>query len=145
MSIARFKKYIGIALFVILSVWAVPAYAINCDSYVSDMEAGATPDLQQLVCPLIGLINTLFALLAGVFIIFIIYGAIKAQMAMGDPKAVKGARQTWTYAGIGLAVVLLSLSLIYIVASLFNVEIGGPNQWATNLWNALGDLQTFGE
>ena len=60
-------------------------------------------------------INLAFVVLGAVAIIFLIFGAIKFITSNGDPKAVKSARDTMTYAVIGTILVIAT----YVIANLF--------------------------
>jgi len=86
-------------------------------------------DAPQLAC-LIGVvgsfINLAFVFLGAVCLIFLLYGAIKFITSQGDPKAIKSARDTMTYAVIGTALVLSTYIIGGIVAATFvanNVDI----------------------
>lgn len=62
-------------------------------------------------------------ILAGVVAVFlIIVSGYKFISSGGDPKQVEGARQTLTYAIIGLLVVFLSFFIINIIAGVTGVE-----------------------
>lgn len=115
----------------------------SCDGFKAEMQAGETPHLAQIICPLIALFNIAILVLAGVFVGFIIYGAIKASMALGDPKGIKGAQQTWTYAVVGAFVVLLGFSIIVIVARIFGYDsIGSLSGMMDSLYDALEGIST---
>jgi hypothetical protein len=53
---------------------------------------------------------------------FIIWSGIKMINSGGDPKQVQGARQTLTYAIIGLIVILLSFFIVSLVSNIFGVS-----------------------
>ncbi|MCL6096889.1 MAG: pilin [Patescibacteria group bacterium] len=58
-------------------------------------------------------------ILAGITaVFFIIFSGIKFITSGGDPKQVEGARQTVTWAIIGLLIVLFSFGIINIIAGL---------------------------
>ncbi len=61
------------------------------------------------------IITFLFGLIGGITIIIIVVGGIRYILAGGDPKATMAAKQTITFALIGLIVVLLSVVIISIV------------------------------
>jgi hypothetical protein len=144
MSIRLYKNLINIFL-VFLFVWGCNTTfaAYSCKTYSDEMAKGETPSLSQLICPIAGLVNVAIGLVGGVFVIMVIYGSIKAYMALGDPKGLKGAHMTWFYAGIGLAVLLLSVSLLIIATSLFGITIGSPQDWFEALYKALYRLETI--
>lgn len=61
--------------------------------------------------------------LAGVIaVFFIIWAGIKMVTSGGDPKQVEGARNTLTYAIIGLTLVLLSFFIINAIAYLTGAQ-----------------------
>ena len=63
--------------------------------------------------------NVVFAafLFAGVVaLFFIVYAGIRFITSRGDPKAVEGAKQTLTWAIIGLIVIILSFTIINLIA-----------------------------
>lgn len=68
------------------------------------------------------IINFGFAAAGTVALIFIIISGIKLVRSGGDPKEAEGARQTLTYAVIGLAIVLLSAAILNLVAAVTGVH-----------------------
>ena len=62
------------------------------------------------------LINSLFLLSGIAAVFFIIIAGIKLMLSGGDPIKVEKAKNTFTYALIGLAVVLLSFVILQIVS-----------------------------
>lgn len=69
--------------------------------------------------------NVVFALLlfSGIVAVFlIIYSGIKFLTSGGDPKQVEGARHTMTYAIVGLIIILVSFSIINLIAKITGVE-----------------------
>lgn len=50
-----------------------------------------------------------------VALLFIIYAGFSFVTSAGDPKKVQGARQTMTFAIIGLTIVLLSFAIIFFI------------------------------
>jgi hypothetical protein len=57
-----------------------------------------------------------------VFILFLL-GGIKYLISGGDPKAVEGARQTFTYAIYGLLAILFSYLILYLIQTVTGVNI----------------------
>lgn len=111
-------KFIS-AFIILATTLAVPAnsaYALDCEVDYTD------PGPQHIVCPIIKGIN-LFIYFAGVVVtIVIILGVIKLSTSAGDPRAAQGAWLTFTWAGVGLAVVVGSVAIILIMGNLFNIE-----------------------
>jgi hypothetical protein len=120
-------------------------YATDCSSLGSELSAGQTPSLQQLVCPITALFNIAAIAAAAVFVCFVIYGAIKASMALGDPKALKGAHQTWIYAAVGAAVILLAGAILLIIMTILGVDVGELTNWRQALFDALEGVSTRDE
>ena len=123
---------------------ASPAYAVDCD--LSSVPADAAPSPDKIFCPLIKVINVGIALGGVVFLIFILIGAIKLAVSLGDPKGFQGASDTWTYAVIGVFVVFGAFMLVGIVDRMFGLGIGdslnlvdqATSAWSRFLRNSLG-------
>lgn len=87
--------------------------------------AGGEDKVATLRCvPIVfmNVINALLVFVGAVTVIFIIIGGIKILTSSGDPKQVTGARQTITYAILGLVLVLLSFLIVNIIASVTGVS-----------------------
>jgi len=56
---------------------------------------------------------------------FIVLGGFKWIMSQGDPKEVTAARETITYAAVGLVVIFLSFFFINVIAHFLNIPILG--------------------
>ena len=77
----------------------------------------------QCVFPLFQNIVSAALLLGGVTaLIFLIWGGFKLLRSQGDQKQVQGARQTITYALIGLILIFLSFFIINTIATLTGFE-----------------------
>lgn len=102
-------KKVGLFLSQIVAVvfLTTPAFAA-----VSD-----TPKLTELGDILNRIITFLFGLIGGIAIILIVVGGIRYILAGGDPKATMAAKQTITFALIGLVIVLLSVVIVTIVGT----------------------------
>ena len=66
-------------------------------------------------------LNALLAFSGVAALFFIILSGIKLTTSGGDPKQIEGARQTLTYAIIGLLVILLSFFIINLISTVTNV------------------------
>lgn len=65
---------------------------------------------------------TFIFLLSGLVAVFmIILGGIKFLTSGGDPKQVEGARNTLTWAIVGLVLILLSFTILNFIANITNV------------------------
>lgn len=85
-------------------------------------DASGVPQLTGLSCILVRLLKAGLDLSIAVAAIFIIIGGIKYATATADPKALTAAKQTLTYAIIGLVVVLLSRVILTIIASALGIN-----------------------
>lgn len=77
--------------------------------------AGEAPPLECLNGLVLILINLAFAFLGAIALFFLIFGAIKFITSNGDPKAIKSARDTMTYAVIGTILIIST----YVIANIF--------------------------
>lgn len=96
--------------------------AVDC----SNLTSGDAPTPVQIVCPLLRVVNFMVLVVGAVFVIMILYGAIKLSMALGDPKGLEGARQTWTWTIVGGLIVLGFFAIFTIVVGIF-----GSSQFPT--------------
>lgn len=78
--------------------------------------------LQCVPLLLQGLINFGFAAAGTVALIFIIISGLKLIRSGGDPKEAEGARQTLTYAIIGLVLILLSAAIVNFIGTITGVS-----------------------
>ncbi len=85
-------------------------------------DAASEDDLQTSV---IKIINYLFLFLGLALLVIIIYSGVKIIFSDGDEEAVTGARTTIMYAILGVAVIVLSYTLVDFIA---NVATGGGNE-----------------
>lgn len=80
-----------------------------------------TQDVAQLSCLPAIFVNvlTFLFLLSGLAAVFmIILGGIKFLTSGGDPKQVEGARNTLTWAIVGLILILLSFTILNFIANI---------------------------
>ncbi|MDQ5900804.1 MAG: hypothetical protein QG600_382 [Patescibacteria group bacterium] len=87
--------------------------------------AGPESDIPTLACvfPLFdNLITAAFVFAGATALIFIIFAAIKLIRSAGDQKQVQSARQTMTYAIIGLVLIFLSFFIINTIAFITGAE-----------------------
>ena len=82
-------------------------------------DAASEDDLQTSV---IKIINYLFLFLGLALLVIIIYSGVKIIFSEGDEEAVTNARTTIIYAILGVAVIVLSYTLVDFIA---NVATGG--------------------
>lgn len=72
-----------------------------------------------------GIIQVLLMFLGAAALFYLLWGSLKFVMSGGDPKAVGAAKNTMTYALIGLVVVLLSFAILKFLGSFLGI---GENQ-----------------
>jgi Na+/proline symporter len=108
---------------------------INCDDVESAIrEPKDNPSsILYLLCPLQSAIWLGLYFVGAVLIIMILYGGIKALMSTGDAKQLEGAKMVWTYAVLGVLVVLLAIFIVQVAFRL----LGSTN-------NPLNFLYTIG-
>jgi len=85
-------------------------------------DAASDKDLQTAV---IDIINYLFLFLGLALLGIIIYSGVQIIFSDGDDEAVSGARKTIMYAILGVAVIVLSYTLVDFIA---NVATGGGTE-----------------
>lgn len=68
------------------------------------------------------LYNILFSAAGAVAVFFIVWGGFKLIRSGGDPKQLEGARQSITYAIIGLIIILMSYFIIYSISFITGIE-----------------------
>lgn len=98
------------------------------------------PDVTAIACVLGRVITILLYVGGALFIAMVAYGAIKLAMASGDPKGYEGAKATWTYAVIGVGVVVGSAAIFSIVGKLFGITFLDPNSMIDALAKGINDF-----
>lgn len=93
--------------------WHSPATAQSSD---------IGPNLKELGPLIARLINYLLGIVGGISIILIIVGGIRFIAAGGDEKATAAAKQTVTFAIVGLVIVLLAVLMVNILGGLLGVK-----------------------
>ncbi|KKS31375.1 hypothetical protein A2380_02625 [candidate division WWE3 bacterium RIFOXYB1_FULL_43_24] len=73
---------------------------------------------------LVRILNWAVYLVGIVFVLVIAYGAWKASMALGDPRGLDSAKNTWTYALFGALIIGGFFAIFTIVSGLFGFKIG---------------------
>jgi len=88
-----------------------------------DVEGGGQIPTLQCIFPLFQNIITAALIFGGVVaLVFLIWGGVKLLRSQGDQKQVQGARQTITYALIGLILLFLSFLIINVIATVTGFE-----------------------
>lgn len=83
----------------------------------------------------------------GVLVVMVAYGVWKSSMALGDPRGLEGAKQTWTYAIYGFFIIMGVYIILSIAASIFGVSfnpLGGLGGALQELIGLPASSQTSG-
>jgi len=91
---------------------------ITCSTYTLDTDMRQVP-LTVILCPVVKLLNILIIASAFIFAIFVIIGAVKLSLALGDPKGYEAAKWSLFYSLLGFAIILAFFSLLRIIVGLF--------------------------
>jgi hypothetical protein len=109
-------------------------FAVDCTDLDMDPPSPAT-----IVC-FVGRIINVFLLSAGILLVAVIaWGAIKASLSLGDPKALAGARSTWVYALIGFGVVVGAVAVLIIIGNALGLSIS-PSALIDRIYDSIGGL-----
>ncbi len=134
------KFYSQLIIFSFLMVNVVFTYGQALGNSPCSLGTDDAPTVGSVAC-LMGRVITILMYLAGaVFIGMIAYGAIKLAMANGDPKGYEGAKNTWTYAIIGVGVITGVFGIFSIVGKLFGINFLDPNSMVTALEASINEL-----
>lgn len=96
------------------------------------IDASGVPTLACIPAVFNNLIHAALMFVGVVAIFFIIYSGFQLVTSGGDAKKVSGARQTLTFAIIGLIIVLCSFGIIAVVGKLTNTSNCINNATKTN-------------
>ncbi len=100
------------------------------------------PEISQILCPAIRLVNVLTALAMAGFALMIFVSAYKYALAQGDPKALEGAKGTLTFAIFGFVVVLGVFVSVQILQGIFGLDAWVLNPFG-KLQEGIQDLIDF--
>lgn len=126
----RFKKKLALALWVLFFVpfWGSKAAHANDRSTIPGVgtcitsDPGEPPNLPDIFCVLVRVINALLAIVAGVAMIFLILGGIRYATAGGDEKALEQAQKAITYAILGLVISLGAVLIVNLIGTLLGIS-----------------------
>lgn len=93
----------------------------DCSSFVA-VPGNAAPDVRGLFCAIFNTITILLAFAGTVALLFLIYGGIQYMMSQGDEKLLTTAKNTITFAVIGLFLILGSMIGLNLVFSILGVK-----------------------
>lgn len=122
-------KTLQLYTFLVLALNFSVTYAADCDLG----NASGAPTPRSIVCVIGRVFN--IAMLAGglVFIGMIGYVAIKFAMSNGDWKGYEGAKTTFTYAVIGVFIVIGVLGIMSLIGKTFGITWLDPNALVNSL------------
>ncbi|MFC1722029.1 pilin [Patescibacteria group bacterium] len=111
-------------------------YDPSCNP-LTDPNCSPSPRPSQMLCPFIRIINVMLFFGGVVFAVIIGWGAIKLATAWGDPKGLDSAKKTWTYALIGLFVVVGAVSIMTIISNTFGlgININSIDNYLATWWD----------
>ncbi len=111
----------------------------NCLQNVTDSSNKVVGQAATLNCvPVLfsNLVNAAFVFAGSVAVIFIIWSGIQYIMSGGDPKKAEGAKKTLTWSIIGLLLIVFSVAIINILATITGahcITMFGFNNCQTNI------------
>lgn len=108
-------------------------------SYCLAAETGEPPQLSSLFSIAGNILNVAVSVAGIVLVIMIAYGVWKSSMAVGDPRGLEGAKQTWTYAIYGFFVVVGFTAGVIIIGHLLGVDLR-PSGFLGSVSSAFGEL-----
>lgn len=94
----------------------------GCTQNINGTNGDTVMTLNCLPTLIHNLINFGFAASGTVALIFIIISGIKLVRSGGDPKEAEGAKQTMTFAIVGLLIVLLSAAIVNFISQVTGVS-----------------------
>lgn len=129
-----------------LAIIPCSALALDC-SYDPRNSSAKDPSLAQIVCPFSRFFNVLVYSSGAVFVIVMLYGAIKLGISLGDPKGYQAAQLTWNYGVLGF-LIIVGFFLIFNIIMGF-VGVTGYNPFdqiasAIKTYTCCTKLQTTG-
>jgi len=128
----NFTKLIAFSTLLSLPSSSFVAYAVSDTRFTTIGEA--QPILENAF-------NIFVYVAAIVMVAMIAFGVWKSSMAIGDPRGLESAKQTWTYALFGFMVIVLFFVIFNIVARLFGVtSLGGPRSILGKVFEAIESL-----
>jgi hypothetical protein len=135
MKLETFKNGFKYAFFPGLLMLSPVAYA-QCDAI-----ALSNGDPRAIGCIITRGLNILLLAVGVVFVIMLLYGSFKASMALGDPKGLTAAKDTWLNAIIGLLVVIFAFAVFAVITSIFGISgFLGLGDVVASLTSAITDL-----
>ena len=139
MTCRRFSLAAFATLLLLLSsTFANVSYAADyCGDATTRLNAGDDPGPYGLVCPVIRVFNFFLLAVGAALVVTIIYGAIKVSMSLGDPKGLAGAKNTWTFAVVGAAIILFSFVIYIVLCAAIGITPWQPSEMVNKLQEGL--------
>lgn len=110
-------KYLN---FLFLFIILILLHFIVSPVFAATQGAADFKDLENYIADFLGMITTLAAVVVFVLLVF---GGFKYLIAGGDPKAIEGARNTMTYAVLGLVVMIAAWIVMRFIESFTGVKV----------------------
>lgn len=90
-------------------MFELPVLAVSCEIFNGTGCTTFADTIEKFILP------TMQAIVIGIAIIYLLYGAIQYVISAGEEKATKAATATLTNAAIGLAIALLVIVIIQVL------------------------------
>ncbi len=113
----RFLSPLFIIWSLAVTAFLKPAYALNCG------DPGAPACIKDIVDVIKNIIRLLVPIAAVAFLIMLIFGGFQFLTSGGDPKAAAAARNTLTYAVIGIILVVISWLILLLIQNITGVDV----------------------
>lgn len=146
MPIYKYIKTLITLVILVTSLNIAYTQAVNCASFNAETLNFQDPnELKYILCPVRKIITIGIFASSAVLIVMLAYGGIKAALSFGEPKALMGAKNTWTWAVIGTFLVIIALSIVSMIFGMLGVggdvfTILNIDSDIDSLWNALPSL-----
>lgn len=93
------------------------AFLLAIEDFVSSPDEIGLPDV-TISAGLSSILNIVFTLAGLLAVVFVIIGGVKYTLSGGDPSGLKSAKETITYAIIGLIVTLVAFGIVNFVTKI---------------------------
>jgi len=141
-----FRIFKSVYIFFVIAFFLQFTFAAyDCNRVWNALQSGEAPSPMGLLCPIARIFNIFVLSVAVVFLIMIAYGAIKGSMALGDVKAVISAKNTWTHAIIGLAIVIGFFAIYVILANVLGIGVLSPDDIRQRIEDGILSLLRTGQ
>ncbi len=100
------------------------------------------PTMEEAQSVIERIFNIVVLSAVGVFVAVVAYGIWKSSLSLGDPRGLEGAKQTWTYALYGFAVVVLFWAIFKIAQEFLGIPVITPKTLLDEVFSALQSLVT---